>query len=354
MDARDELRCDLFSADQLRRLALAPLPLGIAASAATRTLHRDLYLDTADGVLRRRGVSCRLRISADDRRTLTVRIGGGTLGNGGGAPPLRVDAPVHATDPRAALAEDTAVARRLRALVDPALLDVRVELEVERWQRTALPDWLRRPRLALHYDHVTVRRDGAARSFQQLCLHARHGSGDDTLHRLADALVREHGLRPAGADQREQAELLLKWMQAADTEDAAVGWDVPPGLPDAAASHDGDVLDPELSLLAFQERVLALAEDVATPLAERLRFLSIVSANLDEFFTVRVGALKGATQAAATNPAEAQAARRRLEAVARRVGALTARQHRCARACLVALAAHGVRVSDWAALDATQ
>ena len=103
------------------------------------------------------------------------------------------------------------------------------------------------------------------------------------------------------------------------------------------------LLNRELGILAFNERVLALSEDPSIPLLERLRYLTIVSNNLDELFEVRVAELRELVRADPTVQLDGLPVADSLRAVAERAGRLVARQYGLLNRTLTpALAAEGI------------
>ncbi len=134
-----------------------------------------------------------------------------------------------------------------------------------------------------------------------------------------------------------------------------------PVVTTAAYPAPTNFLNRELSWLAFNARVLHEAFDERNPLLERLKFLSIHSSNLDEFYMVRVAGLRrqvraGITQSSpdAVNPAD------QLVAISRRVGEQLAEAQICLQQrVLPSLAARGVRLvsmedlspSEWLTID---
>jgi polyphosphate kinase len=117
--------------------------------------------------------------------------------------------------------------------------------------------------------------------------------------------------------------------------------------PDLSNSHL--YINRELSWLAFNRRVLEEAQDDSQPLLERLRFLGIVSSNLDEFFEVRVAGIKQQIEAGSddTGP-DGMSPRQTFDAIRQDVLKLTGDQSELWHHELrPALAEHGVHLHEF-------
>src|SRR6266851_2156563 len=495
-----EWKGEVPTLDLLNRMVTDPLPLGLSAGPVEPFFQRDIYFDSADWTLRRRGVSCRFRIRVDDRRILTLR----TIGRWEGGVPLVLpqtfEADVPELEGAQALVGTSDPARRLRSLIDPALLLPRIQFETERRVRYTQAGWFSRGRYAVVYDVVTVRSHQMAVAFEELKLQER-APGRPGLERLARAFQERYGLRPSLVGKVDRAAKLLRDLESGSLAQVARGghevavvaveggsvamltesssltlpvrggtgeeacreilraffgsadglvrflgmapgglagtrpvlevwlarrvssaggaggrvqwlpleellaaagspalrdprtlaaltvaarsdvladWTRPsegaPAAPrqigerrvrlseyalrspiaDLARPEADHFLNGDLSLIEFNARVLELAEDTSVPLLARIRFLSILSANLDEFFMVRVGALKRAEAKGrrADVGAGGLGADEQLNAIGIRVRALLERQARCFTD--VCLPAHGVRMLRWGELTAPQ
>jgi polyphosphate kinase len=125
--------------------------------------------------------------------------------------------------------------------------------------------------------------------------------------------------------------------------------------PRAIDSTSGSVepINRELSWLDFNERVLALAAESGIPLLERVKFAAIASSNLDEFFQVRVAALKDQVAAGLTASApDGLTPSQQLTAIGETVGSFVLRQEGLLLGSLLPeLRRNGIVVLDWAELE---
>ncbi|HEX6371190.1 MAG TPA: polyphosphate kinase 1 [Longimicrobium sp.] len=467
------VRFDPGAPGVLQAVATGPAPEGFRAGAPRTESFRDVYYDTDDGALARRGAWACVRHPLDGARTLVVRTGieaeGGALGSA--VLPPADGAP---------LAGPSDPARMLRAMVDPDRLAPRLELETHRVVRSIQSLDGRPAEVAC--DAITVRGGEIRARLEEIEL--RLPPGADAEHPVAAALRHAHGMRLVSEDRLERArhalrERELDRMEAAvraarrvavvAVEDGRIalkrertalripagegggeescrrvlrdcfGHDgarvrllgVGPGPADRAAVEvwlaegaytqtedagceivripldevlhsvgspalrdrdtlaalhvvarselpsrvrgegsreelaaaratlasappaegaeelpPGSMLNMELSMLAFNRRVLGLAEDERVPLLERLRFVSIFGANMDEFFRVRVAGFKRAVTLGSTKATiDGATPQEQLDAIGVRARRLLDRSYALlAGALLPELAEHGIRV----------
>ena len=109
----------------------------------------------------------------------------------------------------------------------------------------------------------------------------------------------------------------------------------------------------ELSLLEFQMRVLEEARDGRNKLLERVKFLSIVTSNIDEFFMVRVAALKQKLSAGSQDLSiDGRTVSQQLAAVRERLVETMKPIYDCFhKQLLPALGRHGIVIEDYSELD---
>ncbi len=112
----------------------------------------------------------------------------------------------------------------------------------------------------------------------------------------------------------------------------------------------------ELSLLAFQRRVLEEAQDPTNPLLERVKFLSILGSNLDEFFMVRVaGLMRQVESGTGDTGADGMDAASQLDAIRTEVASIMAAASKCFQRQLTpALEKAGIHILQYSQLGKQQ
>ena len=131
-------------------------------------------------------------------------------------------------------------------------------------------------------------------------------------------------------------------------------------LPDAIQperdfSDPANFINRELSWLEFNRRVLEEAQDPTQPLIERVKFLTIFSSNLDEFFEIRVAGIKQQIESETSDVGpDGMSPTETFNAIQRLVHELVATRIRSSgiRNCCRQLAKNGIRIHDVAQLTA--
>ena len=193
------LRWDAPDAATLQRILADPSFAGRVHS----TQFRDVYFDTSDGELRRRGGRCRLRFAAKGDRCLTVWLPDGS----------RLEERVRGVDDMTALGGASAAAVGLRALVDPARLSPWIERTVERSECTVRVPVVMVPVCDILTDTIAVRRGELTATLYELSLRSRPW-GRRSAGRLARAVEARGALRPAGNDSLHRAIAALDAVEA--------------------------------------------------------------------------------------------------------------------------------------------
>lgn len=125
----------------------------------------------------------------------------------------------------------------------------------------------------------------------------------------------------------------------------------PANIDDIASKEIGPelLLNPEISRLLFDERILVMVEDSSTPLLERVRFLSMFWTRLDDFFMTRIAEFKEQVEDGEKDiTPDGLNAVEQLELTRLRARHVAERAYHALTALLLpALEQHGIRIEQW-------
>ena len=131
------------------------------------------------------------------------------------------------------------------------------------------------------------------------------------------------------------------------------GAEIASAVPAITRNSNDRFINRELSWLEFNMRVLAEANNTANPLLERVRFLSISSTNLDEFYMVRAAGLTGQVAAGISERSQdGLTPNEQLNAIRGKVAELLQGQDECLERLLTECKVSGVEVVGGAELGA--
>jgi polyphosphate kinase len=157
-----------------------------------RSVTHDVYFDSEARTLERRGVTCRLRTFENGARSLAVAECSLLVGVDG-VPDTITEAEIEHHG-EGSLFEDSPPERRLRELVDAAVLAPMLEVTTERFRRCAPHGLLRRPTVECDFDTVTVRVGGRSRALYEAAVRPV-GEADDLARSIASRWAERHPLR---------------------------------------------------------------------------------------------------------------------------------------------------------------
>jgi polyphosphate kinase len=138
-----------------------------------------------------------------------------------------------------------------------------------------------------------------------------------------------------------------------ESDIVSVATDAPQSTPEPDLDDPALYLNRELTWLAFNRRVLHEADDPRTPLLERVKFLAIVSSNLDEFFMKRIGGLKQQIAAGVHSPTvDGRTPLQQLDECRAEIAAIQSEQERIFVDLMAELEAHEIRLVEVHSLPA--